>query len=180
MENHVDRFRTCCSSANMRARHDALIDLIGTLVPLLNVEIGPIGGAAIREILDVQKRYKPMVEQALVPFAHEYDDHNTYLTIELGRVRATNGTSYAIGIHAETPWHNRWYFQGYGGENEGVADEVRELGRDEVAVAARRLAIALAVLDEVFPDPEWTIHAIVVALREAELLPDGKPCCQEA
>ena len=65
MENYVDRFKTCGTSSNLRARHDALIELISALVPLFNREIGPVGGSAIREILDVQRRFEQLAAHPL-------------------------------------------------------------------------------------------------------------------
>ena len=103
MTDHMDKFKVCCSSPNLRERHDALIWLIEETVPVFNREIGSIGGAAIQEIREAQARYEPHVAGAYLPFSHEHDDHNTYLKIILGQTGVEGEEPYPIGIHAETP-----------------------------------------------------------------------------
>ena len=130
MENYAEKLKVCINSPNLAKKHKSLIQVIEEIIPVLNEEIGEIGGAAIKEILDIQRQYKEKVAEDLLPFSSEQDEHNTYLNIVLGEIEG-DGQKYKVGIVAETPWQGKWDFLGWSGLD-SMSHDIRELSREEV------------------------------------------------
>lgn len=168
METFVQTFESCLGSANLGTKHRCLIRLIQDILPILNQEIGEIGGAAIREILSEQERYRPKLESRWLPFSTESDNHNTYLYMVLAEAKDQDGTKYQIGIQAETPWHGDWDYLGWSGL-ESMPYDVRDLARDEVNLAAKRFLVALLILNKVFPNSEGHLGKILHAFEDSNL-----------
>jgi len=168
MKNYAEKLQVCIKSPNLAKKHQCLIEVIEEIIPVLNNEIGEIGGAAIKEILDVQKQYKEKVADDLLSFSSESDGHNTYLYIVLGE-NDYEDQKYKIGIVAETPWHGNWDFLGWSGLD-SMPHDIRELSRDEVIIAAKRFSYAMFILNEVFKEPGGTIDKIVNELQNSGLI----------
>jgi len=168
MENYAENLKACINSPNLAMRHQCLIQVIEEIIPVLNNEIGEIGGAAIREILDLQEQYKEKSTEEVFPFSSESDDHNTYLYIVFGEIDK-DGQKYKVGIVAETPWHGNWDFLGWSGLD-SMPHDIRELSRNEVSMAAKRFSHAMFILNEVFHEPGGTIDKIVKGLKNSDLI----------
>ena len=69
MNDFLEKSDACINSPNLGKRHQSLIDLIATILPILNEEIGEIGDAAIREILGIQKRDESKLPKEFCPFS---------------------------------------------------------------------------------------------------------------
>ena len=168
MNNVLEKFDACVNSPNLGKRHQSLIDLIATILPIFNEEIGEIGDAAIREILGIQKRDEPKLQKELCPFSSESDGHNIYLYIVLGKI-SNNDQEYNVGIQAETPWQGDWDYLGWGG-SDSMPNDIRALSREQVGIAAKRLAVAIFILDEVYRDPDSVLANMADALNKSGLV----------
>ena len=168
MIDFAANFKTCITSDNLGKKHQSLINLIAGVIPILNDEIGEIGDAAIREILQIQEGYTSKVKQGLLPFSSEADNHNTYLYVVLGQVE-NDGQKYNVGIRAETPWHGDWDYLGWSGA-ESMPYDIRALSREEAGVAARRLTLAIFVLNEVYREPGTALANLADELRKANII----------
>jgi len=168
MIDYAEKLKTCIDSPNLGARHQCLIQVIEEIIPVLNDEIGEIGGGAIREIMEIQEKYKGRISEELIPFSSENDGHNTYLNVVFGEI-GNNEDKYKIGIVAETPWHGNWDFLGWSGLD-AMPHDIRELSRDEVSLAAKRFSHALSILNEVYKEPGGVIDQIVKGLQVADLI----------
>ncbi|MHC4587394.1 MAG: hypothetical protein ACYS3N_22945 [Planctomycetota bacterium] len=168
MIEYAEKLETCINSSNLGSRHQCLIQVIEEIIPVLNNEIGEIGGGAIRETLDIQEKYKGKVSEELLPFSSENDGHNTYLNVVFGEI-GDNDEKYRVGIVAETPWHGNWDFLGWSCLD-SMPHDIRELSRDEVSLAAKRFCYALSILNEVYKEPEGVVDQIVKGLKASGLI----------
>jgi hypothetical protein len=168
MNNYVDKIQTCISSTHLGKRHQILIGLINDTIPILNQEIGEIGAGAIHEILEIQNRYESRLSKDLLPFSSQTDSCETNLYVTLGELD-NNGQSYPIGILAETSRRCDWSYLGWDGM-ESMPYDVRGLSRKAVAIAAKRLAVGILILDEVFHEPNSTLSNLAKELEKSNLL----------
>lgn len=168
MSEFIEKLDMCINSPNLGKRHQCLIDLVAGLLSILNSEIGEIGDGAIREIIDVQKRLGEEISPEILPLSSAADDHDTCLNIVLGAVNA-NDIKYDIGVYIAIPWNGDWDFLGWSG-TESMACDIRALSRSDVTTAAKRLAVAVIVLDEVFREPSNTLANMAEELKRSDLL----------